>query len=75
MRELLAGETLGEKVGHVLIRADVKHTKNAVFDEVTQSIPTGRQGLRVEVDRRVVGSENCALVVANIGGESAAPIS
>ena len=57
LRELVASETLGEKISNVLIRADMKHTKNAIFDEITQSIPTGRQCLRRvhECSNRVPG--------------------
>ena len=63
LRELVTNERLGEEISHIAVRSDVKDTKQAVADVVSDVVPTCLQSLGVAVNTWVVGGEHCTFVV------------
>ena len=63
LRELVTNERFGEEISHIAVRADVKDTKQAVADVVSDVVPSCLQSLGVAVNTWVVGCEHCTFVV------------
>ena len=63
LRELVTNERLGEEISHIAVRADVKDTKQAVADVVSDVVPSCLQSLGVAVNTWVIGGEHCTFVV------------
>ena len=62
--ELFAGEGFGEEICSIEVGSDVEHTQQTVSNVVTYIVPARFESLVVNVQRGIVGGEDCAFVVA-----------
>ena len=63
VEESLAGQGLGEEIGHVVLGGHERHTELTIFDALADEVMSPLDMLRLRVVLRVVGKIDGRLVV------------